>query len=105
MKRPWRRDGDDLLLTIRLTPGAAREGIGGIWTDEKDGVWLMAQVRAAPEKGKANAALIKLLAKGLGHPATKFSLETGDTHRLKRLRIAGAGDALTARLETLTDML
>lgn len=88
----WRRDGDDLLLSVRLTPGARQEGIGGAWTGAGGDAWLAASVRAAPEKGKANAALIALLAKRLDCPRSMFSLESGDTNRLKRVRIIGGAD-------------
>lgn len=90
----WNRDGDDLLIRFRLTPGSTREGIGGLWTDEKGVDWLGARVRAAPEKGRANTALIALLAKALDWPRSAISLESGDTNRLKRLRIKGGGQAL-----------
>ena len=90
----WSRDGADLLLSVRLTPGATREEVGGVWTDEKGADWLSARVRAVPEKGKANAALIALLAKRLDCPRSAISLESGDTNRLKRLRIRGGGEAL-----------
>lgn len=88
------RDGDDLLLSIRLTPGATKEQLGGVWTDEKGAQWLSARVRAVPEKGKANAALIALLGKWLDWPRSAILLESGDTNRLKRLRIKGGGEAL-----------
>lgn len=91
LSSPWRRDGDDLILAIRLTPRNARDALGGLWTDEKDRVWLQAQVRAVPEKGKANDALVALVAKALSVPAGRITLEAGDTSRLKRLRIAGGG--------------
>ncbi|WP_327752678.1 DUF167 family protein [Sphingobium sp. SJ10-10] len=98
----WSRDGGDLLLAVRLTPGAAREEIGGVWTDEKGVQWLGARVRAVPEKGKANAALIALLAKRLDWPRSAISLESGDTNRLKRLRIKGGGELLSfARLSAI----
>ena len=90
----WSRDGDDLLLSVRLTPGATREEIGGVWTDDKGAAWLRARVRAVPEKGKANAALVALLAKRLEWPRSAISLESGDANRLKRLRIKGGGEAL-----------
>ena len=90
----WSRDGVDLLLRVRLTPGSTREDIGGFWTDEKKLCWLSARVRAAPEKGRANAALIALLAKALDWPRSAISLESGDANRLKRLRITGGGEAL-----------
>lgn len=83
----WREDGDAVLLSIRLTPRSAKDRIGGLWRDEKEAVWLCAQVRAVPEKGKANAALIQLMAKALKVPASRISLEAGDTSRQKRLRV------------------
>jgi len=98
----WRQDGSDLLLSVRLTPGAAREDLSGKWTDEKGADWLGARVRAVPEKGKANAALIALLAKALEWPRSAISLESGDSNRLKRLRIKGGGEALAlTRLSTI----
>ena len=84
---PLRRDGADLLVALRLTPRAAREGIGGLFTDSHGQHWLQASVTAPPDKGKANAALISLLAKRAGTAPSSILLETGDTNRLKRLRI------------------
>ncbi len=98
----WRSAGDDLLVGIRLTPGAAKDEIGGGWRDDKDGCWLSARVRAVPEKGKANAALIALMAKGLDWPRSAILLESGDTNRLKRLRIIG-GARDGARIATLIE--
>ena len=87
---PVRRDGADLLLAIRLTPKASRQRIGGTFTDAAGARWLQASVTAPPDKGKANAALIALLASHLKVPTSSILLETGDTNRLKRLRISGA---------------
>ncbi|EQA99070.1 DUF167 domain-containing protein [Sphingobium baderi] len=99
----WSRDGDDLLLRVRLTPGAAREEIGGVWTDEKGALWLSVRVRAVAEKGKANAALIALLGKRLDWPKSAILVESGDTNRLKRLRMKGGGEA--AAFERLSAMI
>ncbi|PZU13038.1 MAG: hypothetical protein DI606_06875 [Sphingobium sp.] len=90
----WRQDGPDLLLNIRLTPGSAREAIGGAWRDANEALWIGARVRAVPEKGKANGALIALIADRLDWPRRAILLESGDTNRLKRLRIIGGGDGL-----------
>jgi uncharacterized protein YggU (UPF0235/DUF167 family) len=84
-----------LLIAVRLTPGAAKDAIGGCWVDEREAHWLSARVRAVPEKGKANAALIALLSKRLDWPKGAILLESGDTNRLKRLRIIGGGRAST----------
>ena len=95
---PVRRDGADLLLSIRLTPKASRERIGGIFADAQGARWLQASVTAPPDKGRANAALIALLARTLRVPASSIFLETGDVSRLKRLRLAGCAPATENRL-------
>lgn len=102
MARPWRLDKKDLILSIRLTPGSAANGFGGIWKDVHGALWLRATVRSVPEKGKANAALIKLLAKELNVPPTAISLVSGDTSRLKRVRIIGLNDLIASKLQTMT---
>lgn len=67
-------------------------------------VWLTASVRAVPEKGRANSALIVLLAKALSVPKSTISLESGDSNRLKQLRITGGAKAVSLdRLTTFLD--
>lgn len=97
----WRRDGADILLSVRLTPRASRERLGGTFVDAAGQAWLQASVTAPPDKGKANAALIALLARQFRLPASSIFLETGDTNRLKRLRISSGADALEALLRTV----
>jgi uncharacterized protein YggU (UPF0235/DUF167 family) len=65
-----------------------------MWTDERDARWFCARVRAVPEKGRANAALIALLGKSLDWPKGAILLESGGTGRLKRLRIIGGAQAM-----------
>jgi len=60
---------------------------------------LKARVRAAPTEGKANAALLSLLAKTLDVPRRTVTLAAGETSRIKRIAIAGDGAALAARLQ------
>ena len=85
---PVRRDGPDLLLSVRLTPRASRARLGGIFMDAQSQSWLQASVTAPPDKGKANAGLVALLAKALGLAPSSILLETGEASRLKRLRLA-----------------
>lgn len=51
---------------------------------------LKARVRAAPENGRANAALIELVADLLGVPKRAVSIRAGETGRIKQIFIAGA---------------
>jgi uncharacterized protein YggU (UPF0235/DUF167 family) len=46
-------------------------------------------VTAAPEKGKANAAVVALLSETLGVPKSSIEIVRGDTSRNKTLRIRG----------------
>ena len=55
-------------------------------------------VTAVPEAGKANEALIKLLAKEWGVAKSSISLVAGATDRNKILHIAGDAGDLMARL-------
>lgn len=98
---PWREDGDAVLLAVRLSPRSSKDSIGGIWRDEHYMPWLKAEVRAVPEKGRANVALIKLIAKTLNVAARDVTLEAGDTSRLKRIRIT---DVAAARVR-LADIM
>jgi len=59
-------------------------------------------VTEVPEKGKANAALIKLLAKKLGIAKTSITLVSGDTSRNKVLSLP-TGANLTALKEYISD--
>jgi uncharacterized protein (TIGR00251 family) len=98
---PLRRDGADLLIAIRLTPKAARERMGGLFVDAQNQRWLQASVTPPPDKGKANAALITLLARQLKLPQSSIFLETGDTNRLKRLRILDCTPAIEQTLRSI----
>lgn len=90
--------GDGLELRVRLTPKSARDGIEGVETAADGRSHLKARVRAVPEDGKANKALVKLLGKELGIPAGAIAIASGETARLKTLRLDGDFAALEARL-------
>jgi uncharacterized protein YggU (UPF0235/DUF167 family) len=55
---------------------------------------LKARVRAIPEKGKANDAILKLLARIAGIPASRARLLSGDAARRKSILLEGDGAAL-----------
>ncbi|MDR6668245.1 DUF167 domain-containing protein [Rhizobium sp. 1399] len=103
MNRPWRLSGDHIRLAMRLTPNGGRDAIDGIEPDGEGGMLLKARVTAVPEKGKANKALIALVAKSLGIPKSSVSLASGDTSRKKILRIDGDPEDVMKKLEGLFD--
>lgn len=96
-----RQSGEDVILAVRLSPRAAADRIGGLWTDAGGQVWLSASVTAPPDKGRANAALLGLLADRIGRPRSTLSLEAGETSRLKRIRIARPDAGVVERIESL----
>jgi uncharacterized protein (TIGR00251 family) len=78
----YRWQGEDLILFVRLQPRASRNEI----LAEQDGR-LKIRLTAPPVEGKANTALRKFLAKTFGVANQQVTLEAGDSHRDKRLRI------------------
>ena len=99
MSPPWRLFADHLRLAIRLTPNAGRDSLDGIEADGEGGTLLKARVTAVPEKGKANKALILLVAGSLHIPKSSVSLVSGETARKKILRIDGDPEDLARKLE------
>ncbi len=89
------------LLRVRLTPKSANDAIGGLETTDDGRVHLKVRVRAVPEKGKANRALIALLAKRCGIAKSRVRLVSGETSRLKTVQIEDADEALRSRLSDL----
>ena len=98
---PWTRTADGLLLHVRLTPRAGRDALDGVETLSDGRPVLKARVRVAPEDGKANDALMRLLADALGAPRSRLSLTAGATSRLKTVRLVPPIDDALAALEAL----
>ena len=69
-------------IDIKVVPGASKDQISG-WL----GSALKLRVRAAPEKGKANRAVIALLAEALDVAPAAIRIERGHTRALKRVAI------------------
>lgn len=101
MNKPWQASSDHLRLSVRLTPNGGRDAIDGVETGSEDECYLKARVSVAPEKGKANKALIALIAKSIGIPKSALSLVSGDTARKKILRIEGDPEDLMKRLDAI----
>ena len=74
-------------ITIRVVPGSSKDEVVG-WLGDA----LKVKVRAQPEKGKANGAVIALLAKRLNVPERHLSVFAGHTSRTKVIEIRGMSD-------------
>lgn len=94
-----RSDGVDLF--VRLTPKSAHDRLEGIEIAADGRSTLKARVRAVPEKGAANAALEKLIAKALGVAGSSVSVSAGSTARLKTLHVRGDPEKLGEALDSL----
>ena len=94
---------DGLRLWVRVQPKAARASLGGVRTGADGRTRILAKVRAAPDKGAANAELCALIAKRLGTPRSAVSVVAGQASREKTVLIAGA--ASDCRLDAVAAML
>ncbi len=89
-----------ILLTVRLTPHADRDAVTGVGALADGQEVVHVRVRAVPEDGAANRALIEFLAKTFHRPKSAIELVSGATARVKQLRIAGAPADLAAIVES-----
>lgn len=88
---------DGVVLPVKAQPGARQNAIRG----EHDGS-LKVSVTQAAEKGKANKALIAVLAKQLGLKKHQIELISGETNSRKRFLIREVPqETLQARIESL----
>ena len=88
-----RRVGERLVFTIRVTPRSSENAIAG----ERDGV-LLVRVTAPPVGGKANDAVVALLAKALGTPRGAIHVVRGASARTKRISVPRDAEAALRKL-------
>ena len=97
----YRLSPSGLSLFVRVTPNAGRDAVEGIEIRDYGTAVLRIRVSAVPDKGKANAAVVALVAEALGVPKSSVSVVSGETSRLKTLAVVGDGTALVAMLDRL----
>lgn len=97
MVRPWRVNKGGhanrsplnvARLPLKVSPKASRDAVGD-WMGDA----LKVSVTAVPERGKANQAVIELLAKVLGVPKSRIRVLRGESQPNKLLEIEGLDDA------------
>jgi uncharacterized protein len=91
------------LLSVRVTPKASRNEIAGLHVAADGGVSLSVRVTAAPDKGRANRAVIALLAKNADVSKSTFTLVKGETDRNKTFQISGTTEPLEALIASFTN--
>lgn len=87
-----RRGPSGVTVDLRVQPRARRAAL------EPAGGALKARVTAPPEDGKANAAVIALLAEQWHLPKSSFDVIKGQTARAKTVRVAGEPGAIVERV-------
>ena len=80
--------GEDVIVRVHVQPGAGRTAVGGRY-----GNALKVKVGAPPQGGRANEAVVALLAEILGVPVASVSIVGGATSRSKRLKVSGVAAA------------
>lgn len=83
---------EGIILPVHAQPGARKNGITGIHAGR-----LKVAVTQAPEKGKANQALLKLLAELLAIKRSQITLVAGETSSHKKFLITGVDLAMLQR--------
>ena len=79
-------------LRVRVSPGAGRAAVVGRHGD----AWKV-RVTEAPERGRANEAVLRLLAETLALPRTALTLVSGHGGREKTVELTGMGPTLIER--------
>jgi uncharacterized protein (TIGR00251 family) len=94
-----KQDSQGVIVPVSAQPGARWNGIVGV----RNGM-LRVAVTAAPEKGKANRAIVRVLSDALDVPKSAIELLSGETAGKKRFLVYGGavraiGAALARFLE------
>lgn len=84
-----RLQGNDLVVSVRVTPRARHNTVSGVANGA-----LQVRTTAPPADGKANKAVIKLLAGFLEVPQSSISLLRGQTHRNKCFLVKNGANRL-----------
>jgi uncharacterized protein (TIGR00251 family) len=76
--------GGEVRIHLKVVPNAAREGVAG-----RLGARLKVRVAAPPEDGRANAAVLALLAERLGLPRRALRVVAGARASAKTVAVRG----------------
>ncbi len=97
---PFRITADGIRVRILAHPGARRDAVEGLRAEADGGMAFRICVRTAPEGGKANEAIIALLAREWGIPRRSLRLVSGFGDRRKSFHLSGEPKALLAHLQS-----
>lgn len=95
---PFTALADGVSVTLRVTPRASANRILSVGETLPGTIALKVSVTAAPEDGKANDAIIKLLAKAWHLAKSDITIVRGVAERNKVLHLRGDAETLLPRL-------
>ncbi|MCP4364849.1 MAG: YggU family protein [Planctomycetes bacterium] len=79
-----KKTADGIVIPVKVQPGARKNCVVGEW-----GGRLKLQIAPPPDKGKANEAAVRLLAKCLGVQRSSVQVVSGETSRYKKVLVQG----------------
>jgi hypothetical protein len=89
------------LLQVRVSPRSSRDEVAGVCLAADGSPSLAIKVRAVPDRGQANDAVIEILARTAGVARSTLSIVSGATKRLKTIHVAGNPAAVEALIASL----
>ena len=81
----YSREGETIILTLHVQPGAKRSEIAGLHGDA-----LKIRLAAPAIEGRANEALLRFIAESFGVPQRNVQLRQGAQSRHKRVEVCGS---------------
>jgi uncharacterized protein (TIGR00251 family) len=82
----YRREGEQVTLTLHVQPGARKSIVVGLHGDA-----LKIRLAAPPIEGRANEALLRFVADSFNVPLRNVELLRGEQSRHKMVRVTGSG--------------
>ena len=98
MRPPVEAAPGGVRVNLRVTPRASRAAATGLMALPDGRMAVKVAVTAVPENGKANGAVVALLAKAWRVPKGSIEVVSGSTDRSKVVHVAGDGAALLQRI-------
>lgn len=103
MSIPFKQhDTSTLDIFIKVTPKSSNNKIGGLIEGSDSKIFLKVFVTTVPEQGKANEAVIHLLAKALKLSKSQITIVSGHTAHLKTLRLTHLNPEDIKRITEIT---
>lgn len=94
---------DSFTIAVHVTPRASRDEVLGVRLLDEGAREVEVRVTAAPDKGAANKAVCKLLAKELGVPKTQVCVKRGESSRHKLIEVPSS-PSVNNWIETLPSL-